>query len=173
MSNNKITFLTLLILLFLSGCSTTRNSMPVTQIEFDASQLERSEYVILDNVTGISSTQYILGGLIQIIDANYPDAKPEDKKVKFLGIRFYKAENYATQEPKGCLYVATTADRAYYKALSQSFDADSIIQQKFNRHIHGFPGIVQTEVITFCGKAIQLKSDADLYQSTNIIEAVE
>ncbi|MBE9541152.1 MAG: hypothetical protein IMF01_02450, partial [Proteobacteria bacterium] len=116
------------------------------------------DYTILDRVEGASSTRSFLFGLIQIIDGDVD-------KIKVFWIPLFE-EKYAFQNvapfPLSLLQFATTAERAYYKALAKTPDADSVLNKAYYKEKRGIPFIFSNETVTFTGKAIKLKTDNDL-----------
>lgn len=143
---------------FLTGCGAVMKATPVSGIIVDAGSMNRNDYVILDRVEGTSSTKSILLGLVQIIDGDVD-------KVKIFWIPLFE-EKYAFQNPApfpfSLFQFATTEDRAYYKALAQTPDADSVLNKAYSKEKRGIPFIFENETVTFTGKAIKLKTDNDL-----------
>jgi hypothetical protein len=145
-----------------SGCSGALLSTPSSSLHIDAGSMKRSDYVVLDRVEGSSTTIKILLGLIQVID---------DDKVKILGMPLYE-EKYAFQRPPetnlftlllfGLGGGPDTADRAYYKALAATPDADCVLNKSFSDENRSVLFFYSTETVRFTGKAIRLKTDKEL-----------
>ena len=133
---------------FLTGCGTAQKQAPHMGFgNFEIStEMARGDVVILDRVEGSSSTATILG-FIQIID---------DDKLKLFGIPFFK-DKYTYFGKKGLW--ASTADRAYYKALEAAPEADAIFMKSMDHEDEGIPILLHTKTITWTGKAIKLKED--------------
>jgi len=141
----------LCVVLF-TGCSGVLKTAPIINVTANP-QLDRNEYVILDRVEGESTTTSILFGLIKFIDGT---------KLQFLGLKFYEDE-YAFQNPRISLMARVgTDERAYYKALAKAPDADLIFQRSLTYQKSGIPLLYTTEKATFTGKAIKIKTDAEL-----------
>nr|VFJ94007.1 MAG: hypothetical protein BECKLFY1418A_GA0070994_103615 [Candidatus Kentron sp. LFY] len=109
--------------------------------------MNRNDYIVLDTVKGEAERISILFGLIQIIDG--------DKK-KILWIPFYNEKySYAFEG------VASMENRAYHNALGQIPDADSVISTRYQKETGGLPILFRTEKVTFTGKAVKIKTDAE------------
>ncbi len=111
------------------------------------SEITRADIVVLDRVVGVSSTESILFGAVQIVDGD---------KLILLGIPFFK-QKYA-YFGTGSLF-AQTADRAYYKALEAAPDADSVFCKSMDNESEGIPLLWAKKTVTWKGKAIKLKAD--------------
>jgi len=140
------------IAITLTGCSNVIKSIPSAGIGFDVGAMDRNLYVIIDNVEGSSTTQTFFFGLIKIVDNN---------KLIFAGIPLFE-DKYAFPNAKQAFSSVTTADRAFYKALEISPDADTIIKKSYSKKNSGIPFLFSDEKVTFYGKAIKLKSDQEL-----------
>ncbi|MCK5658901.1 MAG: hypothetical protein KAH96_03370, partial [Alphaproteobacteria bacterium] len=147
-----------IVCFFITGCSGVMKATPASGIIVDVGSMNRNDYTILDRVEGTSSTRSFLFGLIQIIDGDVD-------KIKVFWIPFFE-EKYAFQIlapfPLSLFQFATTADRAYYKALAKTPDADSVLNKAYSKEKRGIPFIFENETVTFTGKAIKLKTDNDL-----------
>ena len=113
----------------------------------------RDDIVVLDRVKGSSTTNYILLGIVQIVDGN---------KVRLFGIPFFN-EKYAssTTSTDSNYWDNPNAHRAYYKALEASPEADAIFYKIMDYEFSGFPPIWWSETATYSGKAIKLKTDKE------------
>ena len=113
-------------------------------------ELTREDIVVLDRVEGTSTTTSILVGAIQIIDGD---------KWKLLWLFPFFKEKYTYFNESGEGVLASTADRAYYKALEAAPDADALFPKSMDHENEGIPFIWETKTITWKGKAIKLVSD--------------
>ncbi len=152
-------FLSATIVIFsLSGCGgRVFKSTPIAHVDTTGT-MTRSDYIVLDKVDGTSKLDYYVFGIYQVID---------DEHIKLFWIPLNFDDTYAfTQPPSGLLdrffSWAKTEDRAYYKALSQTPDADSVISKAYIKERRGIPWIFEKEIVTFTGKAIRIKTDKEL-----------
>ncbi|PCI40855.1 MAG: hypothetical protein COB46_06020 [Rhodospirillaceae bacterium] len=142
----------------LSGCSAgARKASPTAQFDFNISNLDRQEYEVLASVEGSSKTTSYLFGAFQIHD---------DKNISVLGIPFFE-ERYAFRDGKKCylfnlICSSNIYDRAYYKALAATPNADAILKKGFTSEERGVPGLFNTETVSFTGKAVRIKDDTEL-----------
>jgi hypothetical protein len=158
------------IAILAGGCASVQRSTSAAQSQVKIN-LKNNDYTILDSVKGSSTLKSYPLGIVQIID---------DSKVRVLGIKFFKDE-YSLLQPKKTIstpeivfmvYVwpygvykaytyssasASAQDRAYYKALSATPDADNIIQKSFVKQRSGIPFLYSEEEVTIVGKAIKYK----------------
>jgi hypothetical protein len=121
--------------------------MPYSGLALQAG-LSRGDFVVLDNVEAASTTTSILGGVIQVIDSD---------NWKVFGIPFF-TEKYTTVAG-GPLFDERPEQRAYYKALEKTPDADTVLVKSMDREETGVPGLYSTTSVRFRGKAIRLKPD--------------
>ena len=161
MDRNSFILLLLIIftisLLFGGGCGSAQKQTPHMGFgNFDIrTELTRKDIVVLDRVEGTSTTTSILCGLIEFIDGD---------KLKLLGIPFYKekyayfVQNAYSIQKMGGLW-ATTADRAYYKALEAAPEADTVFFKSMDHEDEGIPLIAWTKTVTWKGKAIKIGAD--------------
>ena len=155
MHKNYVAYgLVLFVCLFLStGCATMDKSphMGFKGIEWQT-QMERKDYVIMDNVDGHSETMSILFGLVQIIDGN--------KLRLFWVIPFYEEKTaYVPGTILGGGFFPTTESRAYYDALAKSPEADVILCKSVKKSVQGVPLLCYLKCVTYSGKAIKIKSE--------------
>ena len=114
-------------------------------------KLTRDNIVVMERVEGTSETDSILLGTIQVIDGD---------KVKILGIPFF-TDKYAClrPDPLSCSVAPRTQERAYYKALEATPQADAVFYKSWNQETSGIPLLWNTEKVTFSGKAFTVKPD--------------
>lgn len=132
----------------LVGCSSITRGTPHAPL-FVQANLQRADYEVLGTTEGTSKRTRYFFGLVSIID---------DDKYSILGIKFFHDE-YAFQEKGGFfsgLFVGIE-DRAYYKALSKTPDADAVATKSYVETSTGFFPIWDNKEITFQGKAIKYK----------------
>jgi len=145
----------------LTGCAGLVKQAPQLQMQMDVAAMDRNDYVILDRVNGESTKTSIAFGAIQIIDGS---------KMIICGMRLF-ADQYA-RSPHEMTYIEdfltkalelpTSQDRAYYKALAATPDADVIIPKTYDYEKSGIPVLFTHEKVNFKGKAIKLKTDKQL-----------
>ena len=111
-------------------------------------ELSRDDIVVLDRVEGSSTTENICLGLIQIVDGD---------GLRLVGIPFFK-EKYSSLCNRG-IWMSSTEQRAYYKALEAAPDADAVFYKSMDYEVSGIPLIWWTETATYTGKGIKLKAD--------------
>lgn len=134
--------------LVIAGCETKRTAPHMgfggVQIE---TKLSRDDIVVLERVEGTSETESIAFGAIQVIDRD---------KMKILGIPLFN-DRFTCLRENPCL--PKTEDRAYYKALEGTPDADAVFYKTMKRETGGIPLIWEKEAVTFSGKAFTIKCD--------------
>ena len=136
-------------ILLIGGCVARSNAAPHMGFgSFDVeTKLSREHIVVLERVEGTSETQSILLGTIQVIDG---------ENLKILGIPFFK-DRYTCVKSDPCM--VNTEDRAYYKALEATPEADAVFYKTMNRESSGIPLLWETNTVTFSGKAFTVKPD--------------
>lgn len=135
----------------LMGCQSAQKTMPhigIGNLNMEAS-LTRDDLVVLDAVEGQSSTKSFVGGMITIIDGD---------KLRLFGISFFKDKFTYFKEP-GFFGWIGAEDRAYYKALEQTPDADIVLVKSMDREESGVPFFFSSTEVTFRGKAMKLKAN--------------
>ncbi|MBS3759370.1 MAG: hypothetical protein KGY61_11980 [Desulfobacterales bacterium] len=143
----------------LTGCGAAiKKQVPSANWTHSATpQLSRADYAVLDRVEGQSTTHSVLLGLIDIIDG----------KVKIFGIRFFE-DKYAYEPISKFLpfelFQDRTKDRALFKTLAKSPDADAILRRTITVEKSGIPAIFTTTTVRCSGKAIKIKTDEELYE---------
>ena len=147
----------LLLILIATGCSAAQKRMPHVGIGSFSLEgnMERKDFVIMGSVEGSSQTTSILCGLVQMIDGD---------NLKLFGIPFftdkftYFSEDTTFSNLTGIRFV-TPEDRAYYKALEKTPDADVVLVKSMDRESFTIPFIYGRNSVPFRGKAMELKHD--------------
>jgi len=143
--------------LLLGGCLSAQKTMPhlgVGSISIEGN-LERKDLTVTKPVEGSSSMTSVLFGLVQVVDGN---------KLRILGIPFFRDKyTYFSDAPTilgiPLRFGVSPEDRAYYKALESSADADFVLVKSMDRESSGFPILFSTKEVRFRGKAMKVKSD--------------
>jgi hypothetical protein len=152
----SISFLMIVVVAFIlliGGCAANQRDAPLMGFgSFDVeTKLTRDNIVVMERVEGTSETDNILLGAIQVIDGD---------KVKILGIPFFKDKYTCLRpDPLACSVAPRTQERAYYKALEATPQADAVFYKSWNQENSGIPLIWNTEKVTFSGKAFAVKPD--------------
>lgn len=136
------------------GCTSVQRWTPITYAQIQAN-MDRTDYEVLGTTEGTSTEVSFLGPLVHVVDG---------KKMSLLGIKFYE-DQYAFQDapsaigqmwPFCILFGPSVDERAYYKALAATPDADAVVGKAFERSkVEGF--IFSRETSTFRGKALKYK----------------
>jgi len=108
--------------------------------------MDKNDYEVLGNTEGKSTKTSILCGLVSVVDGD---------KVSVLGIKFFE-DQYAFEE-KSWFGIVNVEDRAYYKALAATPDADAVTRKASIKTKSGIPGIYTTSEVTYSGKAVKYK----------------
>lgn len=136
----------------LAGCSGIHKQVPdASWTEYASPQLSRNDYVVLERVEGEATTTSFLFGIVQIID----------DKLQIFWIKFFEDE-YAVESGYLTSFRDRTIDRAYFKTLAKSPDADAMLKRTITIEESGIPFIYNTETVRCAGKAIKIKTDAEL-----------
>ena len=149
-------FIVVVSVLLIGGCNNQRTApaMGFGDVSVET-KLVRDDVVVLERVQGTSETQSILFGAVQIIDG---------KKVKIGPIPFFTEEFTCLYDPQkefrplGCL-LPETKERAYYKALEATPEADAVFYKTWKQEMRGIPLLWETNKVTFSGKAFTVKPD--------------
>lgn len=145
------------IILLVSGCAGTMKIAPYQgSISINDTEMDRSEYVILQNVTGSAHSTYILAGIIE----NTEDG------LRILG--FGPSRKTALLSAYSGLMALmpggqySVGNRAYYDALTQVPDADTVLPMTRTEEHWGLPPIIYGRSATVTGKAMKIKTDKEL-----------
>ena len=136
----------------MSGCANVQRGTPATPGLVNIN-LERGDYSMLGSVKWSSTLKSYAFGAVQIIDGN---------KLRILWVFKGYEDQYSYLNPDGLsqlLGTVSVEDRAYYKALAATPDADAIIPKSFVKQTSGIPFINEEEEVTFSGKALKYKSE--------------
>jgi uncharacterized protein YceK len=136
----------------MSGCASVQRAMPSAPGMVNIN-LEKGDYTMLGTVKGSSTVKTYVFGVVQIVDGT---------KVRVLWVFKDYEDQYSYQNPDGLgqmLGRVSVADRAYYKALAATPDADVVIPKSLVKQTSGFPYIYEEEEATFSGKALKYKSE--------------
>jgi hypothetical protein len=140
-----------------NGCTTatrgTAASLPVINANMD-----KNDYEVGPPTEGTSKVTSVLLGLVKVFDGN---------KVKVLGIPFYEVQRASP----GLFDVTITGfvrdwvngsmeakDRAYFKALETTPDADTIVPKAYVTSYTGIPILFTSTEVTFQGKSLKYKT---------------
>ena len=134
--------------ILLQGCGGDSKTIPRMGFgSFDIrAEISRNDIEVLDQVEGTSTSKTYLG-VVEVVDGD---------KMKVLGIPFFK-EQYTPYGIPGL--GISVEDRAHYKALEASPDADVVFFKSMDKECEGIPIIWGTKTVTLKGKAIRLKAD--------------
>jgi hypothetical protein len=128
-----------------SGCAGVYRATPAAGTVIQAN-MDKNDYEVLGTTEGKSTITSILFGLVAVIDGD---------KYRVLGIKFFE-DQYAFADHSRLFVHAD--DRAYYKALAQTPDADVVARKSVLETKSGFPCIYTTKEVTFQGKALKFKA---------------
>lgn len=132
--------------LLMTGCSSVTRGAPNAGVSINAN-MDRNDYEVLGNTSGKSSMSSIFFGAIQIVDGN---------KLRIVGIPLFE-DQFAFSAKPGLFSMVGSEDRAYYKALAATPDADAVAQKAFIKTTSGIPYVWETQEVTYTGKAIKYK----------------
>lgn len=140
------------VAVLMSGCASVQRATPVAPGLVNIN-LEKGDYTMLGTVKGTSTIKSYLFGVVEIIDGT---------KVKILCFKDFE-DQYSFQNGDdsifSLLFGVSVEDRAYYKALAATPDADAIIPKAFVKQTSGIPFIYAEKEVTFSGKALKYKSE--------------
>lgn len=147
----------ILLVSFSSGCGSIGKTAPHSGLGIVAN-LERDDIEIIRTVEGESTKQSLLFGSFQVIDGD---------KYKILWIPFFQDKGAAALQGNSSFLGALTQafapvsviDRAYYDALSETPDADTVFYKTSTQERRSFPLLFTSERVTLRGKAAKVKSD--------------
>ena len=145
------------VAVLMSGCASVQRATPAAPGLVNIN-LEKGDYTMLATVKGSSTVASYVCGIVQVIDGS---------KVSILGFKNFE-DQYSFQQPRSTgifglleaiLNPVSVEDRAYYKALAATPDADAVIPKAFTKQSSGFPLLYVEEDATFTGKALKYKSE--------------
>ncbi|MEI7899874.1 MAG: hypothetical protein WCK89_06450 [bacterium] len=141
-----------------TGCASVQRGSPIASTEVSVN-LARTDYTVIGPVKGTSTMQSYVLGLVKIIDGD---------KLILLGMKTFEDQYAFLQDPGlpilqvltlGLSGGPTAEDRAYYKALAATPDADVVIPKAYVKQISGIPLLASMKEVTFTGKAVKIKAD--------------
>lgn len=132
-----------------SGCASVQRTTPVAPGQVNIN-LEKGDYTMLGTVKGTSTIKSYFFGVVEIIDGT---------KVKILCFKDFEDQYSIQPGGLGMFTPVSVEDRAYYKALAATPDADAVIPKAFVKQTSGFPFICEEREVTFSGKALKYKSE--------------
>lgn len=135
--------------LLAGGCASVQRSTPVAPGQVNIN-LEKGDYTMLGTVKGTSTVKSFFFGVVQVIDGD---------KTKILCFKSFEDQYSIQPGGLGFLSPVSVADRAYYKALAATPDADTVIPKAFVKQSSGIPFLYQEVEVTFSGKALKYKSE--------------
>lgn len=120
--------------------------------------LERDDIEVIQTVEGESTRRSLLLGSIQIID---------EDKYKIFWIPFFQDKGAGTLQGNGSFLSAlskpftpvSVLDRAYYDALAETPDADTVFYKSATQERRGVPLLFTSHRVTLRGKAAKIKAD--------------
>jgi len=145
------------VAVMVSGCTSVQRATPAAPGLVNIN-LEKGDYTMLASVKGSSTVASYVCGIVQVIDGS---------KVSILGFKNFEDQySFQMREPSildaltlGLFRTVSVEDRAYYKALAATPDADAVIPKAFVKQSSGFPILFVEEEATFTGKALKYKSE--------------
>ena len=154
---SKLALLVVGIAMLSTGCGSIGKSAPHTSLGMVAN-LDREDIEIIRTVEGESTKKSFLLGSIQVIDEN---------KYKLLWIPFFQDKGAGSIQGSSGLFGAiskpftpvSVIDRAYYDALAETPDADTVFYKTSTQERRGIPLFFTTERVTLRGKAAKIKAD--------------
>jgi hypothetical protein len=132
------------ILALSSGCATATRGTPVARTVINAN-MNDSDYEVLGTTEGKSTKSTFFFGVVQVVDGS---------KLQLFGIKFFE-DQYAGIDNNSAS--ASVENRAYYKALAATPDADSVTAKSVVASTSGLPLVWSTKEVTFQGKALKYK----------------
>lgn len=110
----------------------------------------RTDFEIVGPVQGMATKKSYLCGLVSVVD---------DSKYSVLGIKFYE-DNYTVQKDTfQSLMPVSTGERAYFKALAATPDADAVLEKTAYESKFRIPGIYSRTETIYTGKGVKIKAD--------------
>lgn len=132
-----------------NGCASVQRTTPIAPGLVNIN-LGKGDFDMLASVKGSSTSSSYLGGIVQVVDGS---------KVRLLWIKFFEDQyTFLVPEAVGFFTPVSVDDRAYYKALAATPDADAVIPKAFLKQSFGIPILYHEETSTFIGKALKYKS---------------
>jgi uncharacterized protein YceK len=133
----------------MSGCASVQRVTPQAPGMVNIN-LEKGDFTMLGSVKGSSTVKSYVFGIVQVVDGT---------KTRILWVFKDYEDQYSYQNPGGFNFGISVEDRAYYKALAATPDADAVIPKSLVMQTSGFPLICEEVEATFSGKALKYKSE--------------
>jgi len=144
----------------MAGCASVQRGAPVAPALINVN-MNKGDYTVLGTVKGTSTVKSYLLGIVQVVD---------EDKVSFLGIKTWEDQYALLTPPDGPQSLpiigwflgggVSPSDRAYYKALAATPDADAVAAKSWvKQNPASIPLLYSEETVTFTGKALKFKSE--------------
>ena len=143
---------------FMTGCASVQRGTPTAAATVNVN-LARADYTVIGPVKGTSTLESYVLGAVKVIDGD---------KMIILGFKTFEDQYALLQDPVlpilqmltlGMSGGPTAEDRAYYKALAATPDADVVVPKSYTKQNSGVPLLATKTEVTFTGKALKLKAD--------------
>jgi len=134
--------------LLMAGCASVERYTPIAIAQVHVN-MDKSQYTVLGTVKGTSTMDSFFCGFIRVIDGSH---------VSLLGMKFFE-DQYAYYNEKPSIFGVSVEDRAYYKALCATPDADALLRKSSVTQESGTFLLYSQKEVTFTGKAIKYKAD--------------
>ena len=132
-----------------AGCSSVTRGTPVSPVHINPN-VDRTDYEVLATTEGKSTRVAILCGLVNILAGD---------KVSIPGLKLFEVQYaFLTPSPWTRILPVNVENRAYYKALAATPDADAVAGKAERVTDSGVPLIWTKKEVTYQGKAIKYKS---------------
>ena len=142
-----------------SGCASVQRYTPESKSQVQLN-MARNEYTVLGTVKGSSTEDSYVLGIVRVIDGD---------KYNILGFKTFEDQYAFTSADAGIfqdipvlsfLFAGPSVnDRAYFKALAATPDADAVTVKSYDYTRSGFAPFYSKRVVTFTGKAVKYKAD--------------
>jgi hypothetical protein len=132
-------------LMLAAGCTGITRGTPHAGTYINAN-MDKNDFEVGATTSGTSTKESYLLGLFPVIDGD---------KYQILYIKLFE-DQYAFQEKES--FFVDIKDRAYYKALAATPDADAVAMKAWTRTSSGIPLLYNKQEATFQGKALKFKT---------------
>lgn len=136
----------------ITGCASVQRGTPTVGSRINVN-LDRADYKVLGTTKGSSTVKSYLLGAVKVIDGS---------KVVVLGFKGFEDQYAYYAAPQPTIFSRifgriTPEDRAYYKALSATPDADVVLKKSMTKQESTIPILKTETTVTFTGKALKYK----------------